>query len=346
MGKPLSEMTLEELWELFPIFLTEHKDCWAEWYEDEARTLRSILSPGLELHHIGSTAINGIWAKPIIDILIEAPDMAALSKADKALKAAGYICMSQVGDRVDFNKGYTPEGFAEQVFHLHLRLLGDHDEPYFRDYLNEHQDLAKEYERLKLGLWKQYEHDRDEYTRQKTDFVREHTARAKEEYRGRYISPETLVRETFPADSSENVLEFLSFLRGKGVAFKRSGGYWAGQYYWEISYLEEPVFYMLVNGTGDEASFAPLTVWTDDSGSNWLENPPLGPREKELCWAHADICERCGSCPGGTAKIICGRELESVCRTTLRFVNPGRDELALLQKLAELRLTDIKSKRR
>lgn len=36
MGKPLSEMTLEELWELFPIFLTEHQDCWAGWYEDEA----------------------------------------------------------------------------------------------------------------------------------------------------------------------------------------------------------------------------------------------------------------------------------------------------------------------
>ena len=43
MGKPLSEMTLEELWELFPIFLTEHNELWAEWYAEEERRLAGIL---------------------------------------------------------------------------------------------------------------------------------------------------------------------------------------------------------------------------------------------------------------------------------------------------------------
>lgn len=186
MGKPLSEMTLEELWELFPIFLTEHRDCWAGWYKEEADILQGVLGPGPELHHIGSTAIEGIWAKPIIDILIEVPDRSELDSAVDALKAAGYIRMSQGSDRVDFNKGYTPEGFAQKVFHLHLRLNGDHDELYFRDYLNAHPEAAKEYERLKLGLWKRYEHDRDGYTRQKADFVREHTRRAKLEFDGKY----------------------------------------------------------------------------------------------------------------------------------------------------------------
>lgn len=186
MGKPLSEMTLEELWELFPIFLTEHRDCWADWYKEEADILQGVLGPGPELHHIGSTAIEGIWAKPIIDILIEVPDRAELDSAADALKAAGYIRMSQGSDRVDFNKGYTPEGFAQKVFHLHLRLNGDHDELYFRDYLNAHPEAAKEYERLKLGLWKRYEHDRDGYTRQKADFVREYTRRAKLEFDGKY----------------------------------------------------------------------------------------------------------------------------------------------------------------
>ncbi len=99
MGKKLSEMTIEELWELFPIFLTEHQDCWAEWYEEEAGILRGILPPGHELHHVGSTAIKGIWAKPIVDILIEAPDMRALNTAGEALKAAGYICMSRGENR-------------------------------------------------------------------------------------------------------------------------------------------------------------------------------------------------------------------------------------------------------
>ncbi len=71
--------------------------------------------------------------------------------------------------RASFNKGYTLDGFAEKVFHLHLRYSEDNDELYFRDYLIENPDIAKEYEKLKLGLWKKYEHDRDAYTEAKTD---------------------------------------------------------------------------------------------------------------------------------------------------------------------------------
>ena len=164
----------------------------------------------------------------------------------------------------------------------------------------------------------------------------------KEEFPGRCVSPENLVRETFPADTRGRVLKFLACLRAAGAAFERCGGYWAGQYYWMVSYLDEPVFYLLVNGTGDEARFAPLTVWTDDSGSLWLEDVPLDGREKELCLEHVDVCEGCGSCSGGRVKTICGREFEDVCRTALRFVDPGAEELELLQRLAELRLSDIK----
>ena len=65
-------MTLEELWKLFPVFITEHKEIWDKWYEDEQKRLYSLLpSENIIISHIGSTAINGIWAKPIIDILVE-----------------------------------------------------------------------------------------------------------------------------------------------------------------------------------------------------------------------------------------------------------------------------------
>ena len=74
MGKALSEMTLEELWELFPIILTEHQETWGDWYAEEQQRLVSILPPeNIRISHIGSTAINNIWAKPIIDILVELP---------------------------------------------------------------------------------------------------------------------------------------------------------------------------------------------------------------------------------------------------------------------------------
>ena len=179
--KKLSEMSLEELWQLFPIFLTEHNLLWEEWYEEEVGILKGILSDckSIVFSHIGSTAIKGIWAKPIIDILIEVPESETLQNIKNKLTGRNYICMSEDTAHISLNKGYTEEGFAEKVFHIHLRYGGDNDEVYFRDYLNSHPSVAKEYEKLKLTLWKQYEHDRDAYTAAKTDFIQKYTTIAK-----------------------------------------------------------------------------------------------------------------------------------------------------------------------
>ena len=76
-------------------------------------------------------------------------------------------------------KWYTANGFTDKVYHIHLRYAGDNDELYFRDYLNEHPDVAKEYEALKLRLWKQYELNRDAYTDAKTAFIPKWTAEAR-----------------------------------------------------------------------------------------------------------------------------------------------------------------------
>lgn len=181
MGKKLSEMSLEELWQLFPIVLTEHQPCWKEWYLEEEALLKSVLPADrvVRISHIGSTAVEGIWAKPIIDILVETTKSSDLSGFQEYLPAAGYRCMNE--QSMSFNKGYTEQGFARRVFHLHLRREGDNDELYFRDYLNAHPGIAQEYEQLKLSLWKQYEHDRDGYTRAKTDFVKKYTQKARQE---------------------------------------------------------------------------------------------------------------------------------------------------------------------
>ena len=178
MSKKLSEMTLEELWQIFPIMLTEHNACWASYYSGEAKLIKSILPPDAIIHHIGSTAIDGIWAKPIVDILVELKS--DLELAAKLLEQNGYIVMSKGANRISLNKGYTEQGFADRVFHIHLRLYGDSDEVFFRDYLIAHPDVAKEYEQLKLGLWKQYEFNRDAYTEAKSEFVAKYTAIAKE----------------------------------------------------------------------------------------------------------------------------------------------------------------------
>ncbi len=184
MRKKLSEMSLEELWELFPIFLTGHQECWDEWYREEERALGKALEDvgPVRINHIGSTAVETIWAKPIIDILVEVTEEEGLAEPEKRLLGCGYRCMSRGERKLSFNKGYTEEGFAEKVFHLHLRYQGDNNELYFRDYLRLHDDTAREYERLKFKLWEKYEHDRDAYTAAKSKFVAKYTERAKKEF--------------------------------------------------------------------------------------------------------------------------------------------------------------------
>lgn len=188
LQKKLSDMTLEELWQLFPIFLTEHNDNWITWYNEESQRLRVLLSDTkARISHIGSTAMENIWAKPIIDILVEIPEENDIHKVKDLIARNGYACMAENAQSISFNKGYTENGFSEKVFHLHLRYWGDHDELYFRDYMNDNPMIAKEYEKLKLALWKLYEHDRDGYTNAKHEFISEYTQKAKEKYKDRYL---------------------------------------------------------------------------------------------------------------------------------------------------------------
>lgn len=188
MVKELSEMSLEELWELFPIFLVEPNDKWGKNYEEIEIVLYKVLChcPVERISHIGSTAIDGIWAKDIVDVLIEVSEDSDIENAAKVIEQNSFIRMSTEEGRISFNRGYTKYGFADKVFHVHLRYAGDNDELYFRDYLNAHTQTAKEYESLKMQLWKQYMHNRDAYTDAKTEFVKKWTAEAKKVYAGRY----------------------------------------------------------------------------------------------------------------------------------------------------------------
>lgn len=183
-------MSLQELWRLFPILLCEHDPCWKEWYESEKkRILRFMKGQPCTLSHIGSTAIPNIFAKPTVDILMQVPAGSCLEKIGGIIQKNGYLCMSEEENRKSFNRGYTEEGYAKKVFHLHLRYENDCDEIYFRDYLLEHADVAKEYEALKISLWKRYEFDRDAYTEAKTEFIQKYTALAKEERGGKKSTP-------------------------------------------------------------------------------------------------------------------------------------------------------------
>lgn len=118
--------------------------------------------------------------------MVEIPENNSMKDVARILEQNGFTIMSAEANRISLNKGYTENGFADKVYHIHLRYAGDNDELFFRDYLNDHTDVAKEYEALKLRLWKQYEHNRDAYTNAKTDFITKWTAEAQKEYGDRY----------------------------------------------------------------------------------------------------------------------------------------------------------------
>lgn len=177
MEKDLSKMTNEELWQLFPIVISEHKTYWKNYYEQEESFLKGTLGTAiLRINHIGSTAVPGLPAKPTIDILLEINNFTNTNRLILDMEKAGYIYSPQPekpAPHMMFLKGYTPQGFAEKVYHVHVRYSGDWDELYFKNYLITHPEAAREYGLLKLQLKKQFEHDRDAYTSAKTDFIKE-----------------------------------------------------------------------------------------------------------------------------------------------------------------------------
>jgi len=191
MPKELSEMTLEELWELFPIILKEYNSEYPKWYEIEKENLLENFDNNtiVRINHIGSTAVPGIVSKPTIDILMEISFKSDINQMTDKLKSMQWGLMNYSEKptfKQTYNKGYTKYGFEEKIYHLHVRYVDNWSELYFRDYLIEHQGVAKEYEELKIQLKEKYEHNRDAYTDAKEEFIRKYSQIAKSQYGDRY----------------------------------------------------------------------------------------------------------------------------------------------------------------
>ena len=180
--KRLTEMSKEELWRLFPIELVEHQDVWEDYYKEEEENLLSTLGDAISrIDHIGSTSVPGLLAKPIVDILLQVRPNTDMRRIVEELESAGWFVMYQdiSGGEVDLSKGYTKDGFADKVYHLHLKRLGDWDELVFRDYLEGHPKVAADYAVLKLDLLSKFKYNRPAHTEAKTDFIRNVVKRAR-----------------------------------------------------------------------------------------------------------------------------------------------------------------------
>ena len=157
--------------------IADYDPRWPALFDEEAKRLRAILDPSLivGLEHFGSTAIPGLSAKPIIDILIAVRSLTdAKASFVEALRTLDYVYWADnpKQDRMFFVKGMPPFG-SRRSHHVHVtdpdgemwqRLA-------FRDYLRIHPEEVRTYERLKRRLAAEHPADREAYTRAKSDYV-------------------------------------------------------------------------------------------------------------------------------------------------------------------------------
>ncbi|WP_248137408.1 GrpB family protein [Bacillus infantis] len=147
---------------------------WADSFQEEKQLLAAVFGESAPIHHIGSTSIPGMSAKPIIDILAEADNAGIFDEAAPKLQGWGYtakgengipgrryfVRFTEAGERLVHLHGY-PKGHPEIGRHL-----------LFRDYLRKHPEEADLYSRTKLVAARKYPYDIESYIKEKDPVVK------------------------------------------------------------------------------------------------------------------------------------------------------------------------------
>lgn len=171
------------------IILVPYDAKWAERYAQVETELKSLLPRMLmqRIAHIGSTAVPGLSAKPIIDVQVEVSDLEEVkNEVVPKMVELGYefIWRPTMGDVAPFYAWFIKrDDRGERCVHVHMVESGQTsvDRIIFRDYLREHPDALKEYEAHKHDLAKRFPKDREAYTKHKTEFVNDVLAKARRE---------------------------------------------------------------------------------------------------------------------------------------------------------------------
>jgi len=157
------------------IIIVKYDPAWPAKFAGEAQKLREVLGDNLAaIEHAGSTAVPGLSAKPVIDILIGVPSLEAAKAAIPKIEALGYGYWREdtIPRRLYFVKGLPPNG--PRSHHVHLV---DEDSPElrrhlaFRDYLRADPNEARRYEELKLRLAAEFKDNRETYINGKSEYI-------------------------------------------------------------------------------------------------------------------------------------------------------------------------------
>jgi GrpB-like predicted nucleotidyltransferase (UPF0157 family) len=163
-----------------PVYLVPYDPVWPRRFEEERELLARALAPWIAgtIEHIGSTAVPGLPAKPVIDIMAGVRDLPSSLGAPAALASLGYLYFPY---RADVMHWFCKPSPTRRTHHLHLvpsqsplwveRLA-------FRDYLRASADARAEYAALKAALAERHRSDREAYTDAKGPFIRRIVDRA------------------------------------------------------------------------------------------------------------------------------------------------------------------------
>jgi GrpB-like predicted nucleotidyltransferase (UPF0157 family) len=166
---------LDEVWADEPVRIVPYDPAWRDTFVTERRLLQDALGDRVVggIHHVGSTAVPGLAAKPTIDILVGVSGLEAGIACFAALESLGYLYAPyRVAEMHWFCKPHP----SRRTHHLHLvpvdtRRFGD--ELAFRDHLIAHPEDLAAYAALKRQLAKQFRYDRTAYTEAKSDFIQQ-----------------------------------------------------------------------------------------------------------------------------------------------------------------------------
>ena len=174
-----------------PIEIVAYDEAWPKRFEEEkARLLALPHNLIRKVEHFGSTAVPGLAAKAIVDVLVEVTDLAATRVfLAPLLEAEGCDFFWRGVHRDDeppfyawFIRRDTLDGRRTHHIHMVERNFPNWEALLFRDYLRAHPAVAREYVTLKLELASHFQNDREGYTDGKTEFIKAITAVANSEF--------------------------------------------------------------------------------------------------------------------------------------------------------------------
>ena len=158
------------------VYIAAHDPCWLKRFEEERGRIQDVIGRWLVgIEHVGSTAVPGLDAKPVIDVM---PGLGSMSDADlcvEPLIGLGYSYWEEGAEPHHrlFAK-FVDDGWTARTHNLHLVEAGGwywKERLLFRDYLRADPATARKYAQLKRGLAQRYEDDREAYTAAKKEFV-------------------------------------------------------------------------------------------------------------------------------------------------------------------------------